>query len=415
MVFLICFFLRFVQAGANDLVPMWNEVLLRAVRYASVAPPVASRQMAVVHSAIFEAANGVDQRYRSYRVNAPPPRDASMEAAVSAAAYHSLRTLFPKSASTLDSHYRAVLSVIPDTMAKTNGVEWGRQVATHFLELRQFDGSGQSVAYVKEDRPGYWIRTPPNYDPPLLPNWGRLQPFGIPSVEGFRPPPPPALASTVWAEEYNLVKRIGATNSVSRTPEQREIAKFWADGAGTETPPGHWNHIAQQVVAKLNLDTVESARLFAALNVAMADACIVCWDAKYRYNWWRPITAIRAGNADGNPATDPEPNWTPLIPTPPFPEHTSGHSSFSGAAAAVLAEATGSDAFSFTLSSDGLPGVVRRFDGFSEAAREAGMSRIYGGIHFPSANVNGLENGRRVGRYVMQHLFKILDKTSSGP
>jgi hypothetical protein len=232
-----------------------------------------------------------------------------------------------------------------------------------------------------------------------------MKPFAIKSPEDFHVAPPPALASSDWASQYNYLKTIGATNSTVRTPQQREIALFWADGPRTETPPGHWNKIAQQLARKKNYDLLETARLFAALNTAMADAAIVCWHAKYTYNWWRPVTAIRGGDSDDNPQTEPDPNWTPLLITPPFPEHTSGHSTFSGAAASVLAEFSGSDEFQFVTTSDGLPGVVRRFQRFSEAAREAGLSRVYGGIHFPAANENGLETGRKVGEYVARTLF----------
>ncbi|MCI0534748.1 MAG: vanadium-dependent haloperoxidase [Verrucomicrobiales bacterium] len=396
-----------MSSGAThaELVTVWNDLTLRAIRYANVPPPMAVRQMAVVHLTAYDAANGVERRYKSFQIEAAP-KDCSLEASVSSAAYYSLRTLFPKSAESCDSHYRAIRSVIPNTAAKTNGIEWGKHVAKEFLQLRQFDGAGQSTSYNNETRPGYWQRTLPNFDKPLLPNWGHVQPFAIRSVEEFRPPPPPALTSTEWATQCNLVKQIGATNSTVRTPEQREIALFWADGPNTETPPGHWNKIAQQVIEKKGYDIIESARLFAALNVAMADAAIVCWDAKYFYNFWRPITAIRAGDTDDNPETEPDANWLPLIPTPPFPEYTSGHSTISGAAAAVLGELTGTDEFPFITTTDGLPGVVRRFRRFSDAAKEAGMSRIYGGIHFPAANEQGLECGKKIGLYVSQHLFR---------
>jgi len=363
--------------------------------------------MAMVHLAIYDAANGIDHKYKPYLVEAAAPKECALEASVSAAAYHSLRTLFPKSASEFDSHYRAILAAIPNSAAKTNGIEWGKRVALEILKQRQFDGAGQSVAWVTNSQPGYWQRTLPNYDKPLLPNWGRMKPFALPAVEDFRPPAPPELTSSQWTADYNQVKLIGATNSTARTPEQREIALFWADGSGTETPPGHWNKIAQQVAQKKNYGVLESARLFAALNVALADASIVCWDAKYTYKWWRPITAIRGGDKDGNPATEPDAKWSPLLNTPPFPEHTSGHSTFSGAGAAVLTELTGSDEFQFVTTSDGLPGVVRRFRRFSDAAREAGMSRIYGGIHFSAANEQGLECGKNIGRYVTQNFFRL--------
>jgi hypothetical protein len=398
------------MASGAELIVVWNDLALRAVRYANVPPPPAVRQMAIVHLAMFDTLDGIDRKYKPYLVDREASGECSPEAGVSAAAHHVLRTLFPKSADVLDSHYDAILAAIPNTVAKTNGIRWGSYVAAEFLKLRQFDGAGQSAGYAYADKPGYWARTPPNYDKPLLPGWGRLKPFAISSAADFRPPAPPDLASPRWAAQYNQVKQLGATNSTVRTPAQREIALFWADGSGTETPPGHWNKITQQLARKKAYGLLETARLFAALNVAMADGAIVCWETKYTYNWWRPISAIRAGASDGNPATEADPNWTPLLITPPFPEHVSGHSTFSGAAAAVLADLSGSDEFAFTTVSDGLPGVVRRFQRFSDAAREAGMSRIYGGIHFADGNEMGLEAGRKVGSWVTHSLFQSVQK-----
>jgi membrane-associated phospholipid phosphatase len=196
------------------------------------------------------------------------------------------------------------------------------------------------------------------------------------------------------------VKTLGAVNSSRRTADQTEIALFWADGAGTVTPPGHWNVIAQDVAARNSMR--QKARLFALLNVALADAGIASWDAKYTYNFWRPVTAIRAGDTDGNPATAPDPTWTSLITTPPFPEYTSGHSTFSGAAAAVLSRFYGTPRVPFSTTSDALPGVVRDFSGFLEAAREAALSRLYGGIHFRSANEDGLKAGLAIGEWTFK-------------
>ncbi|MCI0537587.1 MAG: hypothetical protein L0Z50_20425, partial [Verrucomicrobiales bacterium] len=196
------------KATGAGLVTVWNDLTLRAIRYGNVPPPVAVRQMAMVHLAICEAANGVEGRYKPFQVEAGP-KECSLEASVSAAAYHSLRTMFPKSAESFDSHYRAILSVIPNTSAKTNGIEWGKRVAKEFLKLRQFDGAGQSTSYNDDTRPGYWQRTLPNFDNPLMPNWGHVKPFAIRSVEELRPPPPPLLNSTEWAAQYNLVKVMG--------------------------------------------------------------------------------------------------------------------------------------------------------------------------------------------------------------
>ena len=215
----------------------------------------------------------------------------------------------------------------------------------------------------------------------------------------FRPPGPPPLGSAQYAADYNEVKAFGAAIHSVRTDEQSEIALFWADGAGTETPPGHWNSIAQRVGAALGNTLEENARLFALLNLAMADAAICVWDAKYAYDNWRPVTAIRNGDLDGNPATAPDPTWSSFIVTPPFPDYISGHSAFSGAASAVLARFYGTDHIPFSIGSDFLPGVTRAFPGFSAAAAEAAASRLYGGIHFRTAIQDGLQAGLDIGAW----------------
>jgi len=197
---------------------------------------------------------------------------------------------------------------------------------------------------------------------------------------------------------------MGAATNSTRTADQTQIALFWADGAGTETPPGHWNSIAQDVAAAKGNTLEENARLFALLNLAMADAAICAWDAKYSFSFWRPVTAIRHADTDGNPATEPDPSWSSLIVTPPFPDYVSGHSTFSGAAATVLAIFYGTDNVSFTTGSDFLPGVHRSFNSFSAAAAEAAVSRLYGGIHFRSANEDGLHGGLAIG-HLMMHNF----------
>jgi hypothetical protein len=191
----------------------------------------------------------------------------------------------------------------------------------------------------------------------------------------------------------------------TRTPDQDQIALFWADGVGTETPPGHWNSIAQDVSAAQGNTLDENARLFALLNIALADAAICAWDAKYAFNFWRPITAIRAGDTDGNPDTEPDPAWSSFIATPPFPDYVSGHSTYSGAAAMVLATFYGTDNMAFDTGSDFLPGVIRHFDSFSAAAAEAAESRLYGGIHYRSANEDGLHAGLGVGAFVAENLL----------
>ena len=195
--------------------------------------------------------------------------------------------------------------------------------------------------------------------------------------------------------------------------EQTVVALFWADGPGTVTPPGHWNIIARDLATQRKLSLAENARLFALLNITVADAAILCWDCKYDCNFWRPITAIREADTDKNPATEKDPAWTPLIETPPFPEYTSGHSTFSSAAATVLAAFFGADEIAFSTTSDAMPGFSRTFHSFSEAAAEAGLSRIFGGIHFVSANTQGLASGARLGTYVSDNFLKPRPGTAS--
>ena len=228
----------------------------------------------------------------------------------------------------------------------------------------------------------------------------------------FRPPGPSALSSARYAADVNEVKQMGAATNSTRTADQTQIALFWADGAGTETPPGHWNSIAQDVAAAKGNTLEENARLFALLNLAMADAAICAWDAKYSFNFWRPVTAIRHADTDGNPATEPDRNWSSLIVTPPFPDYVSGHSTFSGAAATVLAIYYGTDQVSFTSSSDFLPGVHRSFNSFSAAAAEAAVSRLYGGIHFRFANEDGLHGGLAIGHLAMHNFLLPKNKRS---
>jgi len=321
-----------------------------------------------------------------------------------------LINLYASLQSQFQSQYEQSVSRIPDGLAKTQGIQWGDSVASAILQWRSGDGSSNTVTYTPGTEPGQWrptISFGGVIRPALLPQWGLVQPFALASGSEFRPPPPPRLTSAQYAFDVNMVKALGDVNSVVRTKEQTEIARFWGYGPGTATPAGHWNQIAQAVVKDQNdrNSTERNARLFALLNIALADAAIVSWDCKYNFNLWRPITAIQEADTDGNEATRPDRNWTPLLETPPFPEYTSGHSTFSGAAAVVLASFFGSDRIHFSVGSDDLPGVFRSYKSFSEAALESGLSRIYGGIHFMSANLNGLSTGAETGVYVVRNFL----------
>jgi hypothetical protein len=401
------------SAGARDVVVPWNEAALQAIRTAAMPPPPASRALAIVHVSMHDAVNGIDPKYEHYLVPATAPRDASEEAAAIAAAHDALVALFPTQAGSFDGLQRVMLDRVRNGNAKTQGMAWGQQVAAKILAARANDGAANTAPYPGSNEPGKWrphLSFGNVVRPALLPLWGRVTPFALTGGSQFRPPVPPALTSVDYALEVLFVQFFGSKNSQYRSRQETEIALFWAYGPATSTPPGHWNQIAQAALRGNRDPLGERARLFALLNIALADACIVSWDCKYQFGLWRPITAIQLADQDGNPFTFPDTGWMPLLETPPFPEYTSGHSTFSGAAAAVLASHFGKDNVRFTVGSDDLPNVRRHYRSFSEAALESGMSRIFGGIHFMSANLWGLFTGYQSGIYAAEHTLRRLKK-----
>ena len=381
-----------------DVVTDWNNAALDAIRAGSTAPPIASRSLAILQISIYDAVNGIDRRHEPYLVQSAVAASASREAAASAAAHEALVNLFPASVSTFDALHAAILAAIADGPQKTAGIVWGEFVANEILTARANDGSDAIVPPPGGSDPGDWVPTPPAFLPYLLPQWGFVTPFAMTSSSQFRPPGPPALDSEQYAADYDEVKELGAAVGSTRTEEQTEIALFWADGAGTETPPGHWNSIAQVIAAERNNTLEQNARLFALLNIAMADAAICAWDAKYEFHFWRPVTAIAFA--------EPELNWMSFIITPPFPDYVSGHSTFSAAAATVLPLFYGTTNLPFTTGSDFLPGVYRSFSTCIDAAEEAAASRIYGGIHFRSASEDGLQAGISIGEWTVTHYLQ---------
>lgn len=390
---------------SSDAVLDWNRILLDAVRTDRTAPPQASRRMAIVQTAVFDAVNSIDPQYTPYVGFLHAHPEASREAAVAAAAHDTLVSLFPAQKATFDAAYSNALASIVDGTSETNGVAAGAAAAAAILARRAQDGSGDTVNYVAGTDPGDWRPTPPGFLAPVLPQWPGVDPWVMSSGDQFRAAAPPALNSPEYTAAYNEVKSIGSVGSTTRTAEQTAIAEFWANGPGTSTPPGHWNVVAQVVAEQKGQSLEQNARLFAALNVALADAAISCWDAKYHYDMWRPVTAIREAAADGNSLTEADSAWSSYLTTPNFPTYTSGHSTFSGAAAAVLASVFG-DRVTFVLPSETLSAGNRTFTRFSQAASESGMSRIYGGIHFAFDNTAGLKAGDRIGKYVMSQLFR---------
>jgi hypothetical protein len=333
-------------------------------------------------------------------VDTTAPPGTSAETAAAAAAYRASVSLFPTQTARFDAALARSLEGIPVGLPLIDGIVLGNSVATAILEWRRDDGSDRVVDYTPGTNPGDWQPTPPAFTAPLLPHWGGVTPFALTSGDQFRAAGPPALTSREYTAAFNEVKELGAANSTIRSAEGTEIALFWADPS-----PGHWNQIAAGVSEAQGLTLSQNARLFALLNLAGADAYIATWDTKYTYNFWRPVTAIRAADTDGNPDTLIDPDWTPLIPTPAHPSYSSGHSAYGAAAATALAGFFGTDGIAFTSTTPDLPGVTRSYASFSAAANENARSRLLGGIHWTFDNLDGLSAGRAVGEYVVANFL----------
>ncbi len=403
---------------ASDVVIDWNNVLLQAFRTASTNPLVASRSLAIVHTAMYDAVNSIDRTHEPYAVQLAALPGTSREAAAAAAAHHAISVLFPAQQATFDAALEASLDAVPDGLAEDRGVELGVEVATQILALRSTDGSGTPLAYTPGADPGDWQPTPPAFiQSPLLPNWGNVTPWAMTSADQFEVNNIPALSSAAYTAAFNEVKTLGVATGSTRTADQSQIAKFWANGGGTSTPPGHLNIMAQLAAESQGNTLSENARLFALLNIAEADAAIMCWNMKYGTDFWRPVTGIRAADTDGNPDTAQDASWSSFIVTPPFPSYTSGHSSFSGAAAAVLAAFFGTDNISFTLPSEDLDPLTldRSFTSFSQAAQESADSRLYGGIHWRFDNEDGLSTGTELGEFVAANFLLEVEQTDEEP
>jgi hypothetical protein len=382
----------------------WNKTLLVIVRTHGAQPATIhpTRSFAMMHAAIYDAVNAIDGRDEPYLVEVPGvPRPASGAAAASAAAREILVHLYPSFQAMFDAEFQVLLSQIADGAAKTNGVLVGQSVADSILTARANDGSGvQPSPYVFGTAPGDYQSTPPNFPPqPQFTHWASVTPFVLERASQFRPGPPPALSSELYAEDFNEVKAFGVVNGTNSSPDQALTGRFW-NGA----IQNYWNEITQTATLAHGLSTAQSARLFALLNLTIADAVVAFYDTKYTYNFWRPVTAIRAADTDGNPGTVADPNWLPEVGnTTPDPAYPGAHAVISAAASTVLSSFLRHDQFDFNVTSEVLPGVERSFHAFSAAAQEATLSRIFAGVHFRSDLTSGHQLGREVAEFVLEH------------
>ena len=388
-----------------DVVLDWNAHAAQAiVTIGGQVPPRALIRLAMVHLAMYDAVNAIaGAPFEGYASVPKVDRPASPEAAAVAAAHDVLIALFPAQEADLDAKYATSLAALPDDTAKVNGIAVGQRAARAILQARAGDGRDATVTYVPGSGPGIWVPTPPAFLAGQAPETPFVQPFALKSASQFRPDAPFNLASEEWARDYNEVKSLGSAVGSIRTPEQTDIARFWSDN-----PPLQWNRAWRAVSIASALGLADNARYFAMLATASADALIACWDAKYFYNFWRPVTAIRAGDTDGNPETAPDPAWLGVIVTPNHPEYPAAHGCFSAASTETLKHFFGTDYISFSMSS-AAAGVVdrtRTYARFSDALAEVLDARIFGGMHYRNSTRVGARLGKHVSRFMTKHYFR---------
>jgi hypothetical protein len=387
-----------VAARADNAVLEWNQIALSATVAAAQGPLPQIRSMAIVHVAVHDAVNAITCDYQTY-LPIGCDGQGSPDAAAIAAAHRALVGLFPAQASALDAARAA--SLASRGLAESDpGITLGEAVAAQILAIRSSDGSAQAqFAYTAPGggEPGVWVAV--GAAPAQLPGWRNVGLWVLKSLSPFEPNGPPALHSKRYARDVNEVKEIGSLTSPTRTSEQTAISRFWLG-----SPTAIWNGVARQLIDARAMDLSEAARAMALIYLASADASIACWEAKYTFNFWRPMAAIRNADVDDNPDTVSDPAWTPLFPTPPHPEYLSGHSTNSSAMAAVMMWLFDDNpGVPIVATSPTNPGFERHWDRLSEGVDEVIEARIYSGIHYRTADEEGAQIGRRIAQFVVTH------------
>jgi hypothetical protein len=403
------------QSAAGDFLTDWNDQELTQIRTTAMDPLFASRDLAILQTTLFDAINGVSRQDNGFYVNQDAPAGTSLGASMAAAGYQVMTTLYGSN-SAFTALYDAQIASLADSPASVSqGIAWGTSVANIITTYRAGDFSATSnPGYSASGAQGEWAPTPPAFGAqPLRPGWGDVIPFALNTGSQFRPNGPPSLDASVYAADFNQVKSLGQDISVTRTADNTDIAVFWNDPQGTTTTAGHWNQALQTLTASLSLNA--KAKIFAAVNVAMADGAIAAWDAKYAFRSWRPVTAIRdealrdTGIDFNNPDITGDAGWSPLFDTPVSPEYVSMTATMSRAAAAILANLLGGDINFFSISADtngdGVADMTRNYSSFSQAATEAGRAGIYEGSQFNFSVQDGLALGDNVAQYVSGNFF----------
>jgi hypothetical protein len=389
-------------AASANVITDWDEIGVSTVQPVGSQPPINPglffRAMAMMHLAMFDAVNAVDPRYQSYKVQIAAELDTSREAAAASAAAHVLSGVV--SNSDIESKLTSYLATIPDSDAKARGVKLGEAVAAKVLQLRADDGSKTANAYRPPTEPGVYI--------PAVMTIGwesqSMMPFAMTSPSQFRPGPPPHLKSKQWTADYNEIKDLGEKHSAKRTARQTEDARFWLT-----TGPLSTHSFERQIVLSENMSIIDSARFMAMLSVAEADAIQAVYEAKYFYQFWRPITAIRNGDLDGNPETVRDATWEPIDVTPAHPEYPCAHCIVSMAVATVIETLTGATNIQeVAITMPSAPGVTHSFTSLKAFTDEVANARIYAGFHYRNSTVVGQEMGRQIGAYTVKAILQPL-------
>ncbi|MDB5871479.1 MAG: superfamily protein [Ramlibacter sp.] len=389
-----------------DVVTDWNVIALNATAVPANSI-LQSRVMAIVHGAIYDTVRAIDQKGPAYAVNLRAPGGTSVDAAVAAAAHGVLVKLAPAQRQVLDAALDTALARVTEGRAKSDGVALGAQIAEKSVALRGTDQSTATVTFTAKPGARLYQVTPPHSMAAILPHWGAVTPFLVSAASGLEWKGPPAIGSADFARDFEEVKTLGARNSATRTADQTAAAVFWTVQTGVP-----WHAAARAAAAAKGLPVADNARLFAILSMATADSQIIAFAEKYKNPHWRPITAIRGAGALGVPALKADPEWEPLLGTPPHPEYPSAHAVFSGAAEAVLTRFFGADSVRVSVTFPPIFGVTRTYARFSQITEEVDNARVWGGIHFRSADRDGSAVGRRIGEVALRDFPRPADSVA---
>ena len=392
-----------VHAAQTQAIATWNVIALQTTAAAPLDPPREARAMAMVSAAVFDAVNSITNEHTPYAVKLTATRNASIEAAIATAAHGVLSALYPAATKSLDSARDSALARIPAGRARDEGVVAGKGAAAAIVEKRAKDRALDAATYTPGSGKGVWVPTGPGFTAAMEPGWGRVVPFFMDSGSQFRPAPPPAVGSDAYVRDYLEVMDIGASNSTRRSTIQSEVGHFWVLPAAQL-----WNQLVRQLTVARNLDPATAARAYLLLNLVGADALIAAWEAKFHYNQWRPITAIRSPGDDGSASTRIDTTWSPMITTPPFPDYPAGHTTYAGAAERVLTEIFGAKPGDLSITSP-TAGVSHHYQSFRDVAEEVSNARIWGGVHWRTSCVAGLTLGRAIADLALSRAPKRLN------